>query len=142
MSARYGGFNHAGFSYNHQASATTAVQVFALTQDATNAPRSAAVPTFAQLKQINFQLDTIAAGASKVTFFLARDAAGNVPVSFVSTADVVFGRTDATKGTAIACIDLEHHYLQSAVETLGTLYLVMSLNAGTAKCNSLLMWRA
>ena len=42
--ARYGGFNHAGISYKHEAALTTSYQVFALTADATNAPRTAAVP--------------------------------------------------------------------------------------------------
>jgi hypothetical protein len=142
MSARYGGFNHAGYSYNHQASLTTSNQVLALTRDETNAPRSAVIPPFAHLKQINFALDTIAGGASKVTFYLSADAAGDLPITGVEQTSIVFGLATATKGTAIACIDLEHHYQQLAVETLGTVYLVVSLNSGTAKCNTRLMWRA
>lgn len=139
--ARYGGFNHAGISYKHQAALTTTYQVFTLTADTTNCQRTAAVPVFAELKNINFELDTIAAGASKVTFYLSRDIAGDIPVTSALTADVVFGLTTATKGTAIACIDLDYHYQALAVETQGTLYLVVKTNAGTANCNVRLHWR-
>jgi len=80
---RYGGFNHAGISYKHQAALTTAYQVFTLTADTTNCARTANVPPFAELKNINFELDTIAGGASKVTFYLPRDLAGDIPVTAV-----------------------------------------------------------
>ena len=139
--ARYGGFNHAGISYDHQAALTTTYQAFGVTQDAANNARSAPVPTFAELKNINFELDTIAGGASQVTFYLARDLAGDIPVTGVQTAAVVFGLTTATKGTAISCIDLDYHWQALAAETMGTLYLVVKTNAGTANCNVRLHWR-
>lgn len=138
---RYGGFNHAGISYKHQAALTTSNQVFLLKADPTNSPRTADVPPFAVLKNINFELDTIAAGASKVTFYIARDLAGDIPVTGVSTTDVVFGLTTATKGTAIACVDLDYHYQALAAEVIGTLFLVVKLNAGTANGNVRLHWR-
>jgi phage tail sheath gpL-like len=138
---RYGGFNHAGISYKHQAALTATYQVFTLTADTTNCARTAVVPPFALLKNTNFELDTIAGGASKVTYYLARDAAGDIPVTMVYTADVVFGLTTATKGTAIACIDLDYHYQGLAAEVIGTLYLVVKLNAGTANGNIRQHWR-
>jgi phage tail sheath gpL-like len=138
---RYGGFNHAGISYKHQAALTAAYQVFTLTADTTNCARTAVVPPFALLKNTNFELDTIAGGASKVTYYLARDVAGDIPVTTVFTADVVFGLTTATKGTAIACIDLDYHYQGLAAEVIGTLYLVVKLNAGTANGNIRQHWR-
>lgn len=138
---RYGGFNHAGISYKHQAALTATYQVFTLTADTTNCARTAVVPPFALLKNTNFELDTIAGGASKVTYYLARDVAGDIPVTMVYTADVVFGLTTATKGTAIACIDLDYHYQGLAAEVIGTLYLVVKLNAGTANCNVRQHWR-
>ena len=135
---RYGGFNHAGISYKHQAALTASNQVFALTADTTNCARTAVVPPFALLKNVNFELDTIAGGASKVTFYLA----GDIPVTGTLSADVVFGLTTATKGTAVAaCIDLDYHYQALAAEVLGTLYLVVKLNAGTANGNVRLHWR-
>lgn len=138
---RYGGFNHAGVSYYHQAGLTAAKQIFALTADATNAPRASIVPTFAELKQVNFEMDTIAGGLSQVTFYLSRDAAGDVPLTPAITAGVTFGKTTATKGTAIGCVGLEYYYMQRAYETNGTVYLVVQGNAGTANCNVLLHWR-
>ena len=139
---RYGGFNHAGISYKHQAALTTAYQAFAVTQDSTNCIVSAAVPVFAELKNINFELDTIAGGFSKVTFYLSRDLAGDIPVTSELQASVLFGLTTATKGSAIACIDLDYHWQRLAAETQGTLYLVVKGNAGTANCNVRLHWRA
>ncbi len=138
---RYGGFNHAGISYKHQAALTTAYQVFTLTADTTNCARTAAVPPFAELKNINFELDTIAGGASKVTFYLARDLAGDIPVTGELSANVVFGLSTATKGTALACIDLDYHYQGLAAEVIGTLFLVVKLNAGTANGNIRQHWR-
>jgi hypothetical protein len=138
---RYGGFNHAGISYKHQAALTTSYQVFTLTADQTNCLRTANVPPFAELKNINFELDTIAGGASKVTFYLARDLAGDIPVTGELSANVVFGLTTATKGTALACIDLDYHYQGLAAEVLGTLFLVVKLNAGTANGNVRQHWR-
>jgi len=138
---RYGGFNHAGISYKHQAALTTSYQVFTLTADTTNCARTANVPPFAELKNINFELDTIAGGASKVTFYLARDLAGDIPVTGELSANVVFGLSTATKGTALACIDLDYHYQGLAAEVIGTLFLVVKLNAGTANGNIRQHWR-
>jgi hypothetical protein len=140
--ARYGGFNHAGISYNHQAALTTSYQVLALTGDPTNAPRTANVPDFAHFQHLAVEMDTIAGGASSVTFFLARDAAGDIPLTAEQTASVQFGFTTATDGSAIACIDLDYHYQQLAVETRGTVYVVIKTNAGTANGNLRLHWRA
>ena len=142
MNARYGGFNHAGFSYKHQAALTTTPQVFALTQDSTNNIRSAAVPTFAQLKQLIAQVDTVAGGASSVNYYLSADLAGDIPLTPQSVASIILGKTTATKGSAIDCIDLDYHYQQLAVETVGTIYIVVWLNAGTANANIRLQWRA
>ena len=139
--ARYGGFNHAGISTKYQAALTATYQAFPLTADATNLPRTAAIPTFAELKHLSVEMDTIAGGASSVTFYLSRDAAGDIPITGTLTAGVVFGLTTATKGTAIACIDLDYHYLQLAAETVGTVYAVIKLNVGTCNGNLLLHWR-
>lgn len=142
MSARYGGFNHAGFSYTHQAALTTTPQVFALTQDSTNSPRSSVVPTFAEFKQVIAQLDTVAGGASSVLYYLSADVAGDVPLTNPGTASILLGKTTATSGAAIDCIDMDYHYQRLTVETIGTVYAVIWLNAGTANANIRLQWRA
>lgn len=140
--ARYGGFNHAGISTKYEAALTSSYQVFPLTADSTNLPRTSAIPTFAQLKHLSVEMDTIAGGASSVTFYLSRDADGDIPITGTLTAGVVFGLTTATDGSAIACIDLDYHYLQTAAETIGTVYAVIKTNAGTCNGNLLLHWRA
>ncbi|MEN9785462.1 MAG: hypothetical protein RLZZ299_726 [Pseudomonadota bacterium] len=135
--------NHfSGVSYKHEAALTTTKQVFALTADTVNCPFSVPVPNDCALKQLNFELDTIAGGASSVTYFLARDLAGDIPVTPEASASVTFGFTTATKGTAIACIDLEHHYQELGSEVRGTLYIVVKVNAGTANANIRLYWQA
>lgn len=141
MSARYGGFNHAGFSYKHQAALTTAPQIFTLTRDETNSPRSSVVPPFAQFKQINFELDTLAGGATSLTYVIAADPAGDILLTPTSVAPITTGTTTATDGTAIGCIEYDYHFQQLVAETLGTVYLVVWLNAGTANCNARLHWR-
>lgn len=142
MSARYGGFNHAGFSYKHQAGLSTTPQVFTLTQDSINSPRSAPVPTFAQFKQLIVQVDAVLGGASSVSYYIAADAAGDIPLTPQSTANILFGKTTATSGSAIDCIDVDYHYQQLIAETQGTVYLVIWANAGTANANIRLLWRA
>lgn len=137
----YGLFSRAGVSYKHQAALTTTPQSFALTKDAANSPTSAVIPTFASLKQVNVQVDTVAAGASSVSFYIAADLAGDIPLTTEQSAVIEFGKTTATKGTAIGCIDLDYHFQQLPVETVGTVYIIIWLNAGTANANIRLHWR-
>lgn len=139
--ANYSLFSRAGVSYKHQAALTTTPQAFGLTQDRTNSPPSAAIPTYAELKQVNVQVDTVAAGASSVSFYIAADLAGDIPLTTEQSAVIEFGKTTATKGTAIGCIDLDYHFQQLAVETVGTVYIIIWLNAGTANANIRLHWR-
>ena len=142
MNSNGPGFTRAGVSYKHQAALTTTPQIFTLTKDATNAPPSAPVPTYAEFKQINFQLDTLAGGATSVNFAIAADAAGDILLTPTSIVSINTGTTTATKGVAIGCLEYDYHYQQLAVETVGTVYLVAWLNAGTANCNARLHWRA
>jgi hypothetical protein len=131
-----------GVSYKHQAALTTTKQVFPLTADTTNNAFSVAVTNDCTIAQLNFELDTIAGGASSVTYFLARDAAGDIPVTSETTASVTFGFTTATSGTAVSCIDVEHHYQGLGSEVRGTLYIIVKVNAGTANANIRLYWKA
>ena len=131
-----------GVSYKHQASLTTTYQAFAVTADATNCPFSAPVPNDCELAQINVELDTIASGASKVTCYLARDLAGDIPVTGECSANVLFGLTTATKGTAVIDVSTVHHYQGLGSEVRGTLYAIVKLNVGTAKANIRLYWQA
>lgn len=139
---RYGGFTRAGVSYKHQAALTTTPQVFTLTQDMANSPPSAPIPTYAWLKQVNVQVDTVAAGASSVSYYIAADVAGDIPLTPVGTANILLGKTTATKGSAIDCIELDYQFQQLAVETVGTVYIIIWLNAGTANANIRLHWHA
>lgn len=140
--ANYNLFSRAGVSYAHQAALTTTPQVFPLTKDAANAPTSAVIPTYAELKQVNVQVDTVAGGASSVLYYLAADVAGDIPLTNQGAANILLGKTTATQGAAIDCIDLDYHFQQLTVETVGTVYIIIWLNAGTANANIRLHWRA
>jgi hypothetical protein len=131
-----------GVSYKHQASLTTTYQAFAVTADATNNAFSAVVPHDCTLAQVNVELNTIAGGASQVTCYLARDLAGDIPVTGVCSANVLFGLTTATKGTAVIDVSLKHHYQDLGSEVRGTLFAIVKLNAGTALANIRLYWQA
>ena len=94
------------------------------------------------LEQVIAQLDTVAGGASSVLYYLAADVAGDVPLTNPGTASILLGKTTATVGAAIDCIDMDYHYQRLTVETIGTVYVVVWLNAGTANANIRLQWRA
>lgn len=143
MNAGFGGWSRMGFAYRHQAALTGTYQVFAMTRDGTNSPRSSLIPTWALLRRLLCFLDTIAGGASSVTFYLARDLAGDLPLTLPKTVNIAPGLTTATDGSILD--DMEHDYINplvSGVDVEGTIYLAIKLNAGTANANLFLHWRA
>lgn len=142
MHAGFGGWSRQGMSAAHQSALTASNLVIPLTRNA-NQPKSALVPESVWLDHIRIDLDTIAGGASALTFFLARDAAGNRPITAPVTVTIAPGALDATKGAVVRALSLPHINLGAAgIDVEGTLYLVAALNVGTANGNSFLFWRA
>ena len=81
----------------------------------------------ARLSALFLKVDTIAAGATQITFRLTRDLAGNDTVIGDTTATLSTGITTATEGAITAKIDIDY------VHTSADLYVHMRTNAGT--CN-------
>lgn len=81
----------------------------------------------ARLSALWIKVDTIAAGATQITFRLTRDAAGNDTVIGDTTATLSTGITTATEGAITAKIDIDYTH------TDANLWCHMRTNAGT--CN-------
>lgn len=80
-----------------------------------------------RLSAVYVKVDTIAAGATQITFRLTRDLAGNDTVVGDTTATLSTGITTATEGAVSAKIDIDYKH------TSPNLYIHMRTNAGT--CN-------
>tara|TARA_Y100001938_G_scaffold151151_1_gene246599 strand:- start:5887 stop:6204 length:318 start_codon:yes stop_codon:yes gene_type:complete len=105
------------------------------------------VPNDAFLESIEFEISSIASSAAQVTVFLARDSAGDVPITSDQTAGatqtISSGKTTAGDGAVIWTISKDFHYdSEVASTTSGTLYVVAKLDTGTCTANVRLNWRA
>ncbi len=140
-------FTKFGYSYGHAMSLSSSYVVQAVTLDKTNSSRSASVPNDAFLESIEFEISSIASSAAQVTVFLARDSAGDVPITSDQTAGatqtISSGKTTAGDGAVIWTISKDFHYdSEVASTTSGTLYVVAKLDTGTCTANVRLNWRA
>lgn len=139
---RYAGYAHSGVSYKHAASLTGTYAAFATTADPVNARFAGETLPFVRLENVNIELASIAGGATSVTFYLARDVSGDYPISPAYTTNIVPGLTTAAVGAAVQGIGLDYHYEARTGETIGTVYVVAKLNAGTATGAIWVNWKA
>lgn len=102
-----------GYSYHHgstsPANITTAYQVFPVTVDTTNSTNSASFPDDCNIQSIEFEVTTVGHGTS-ITTYLARDSAGNIPITNPSTENITVGVGAATKGGAIFSDEIDYHF--------------------------------
>lgn len=144
--ARFGAWNHFGFSYKHTTAITAVRQFLLVTKDDTNAPQSDYVPVDCNLESITVLLDTIVAPAASLDISIWRDSAGSKLLVSEFTAPITTGAI-ATNGGVHAKIDLDHHYLEglSTLNTTDTtkvnLYIGINTDAGTANAKIMLNWR-
>jgi len=132
-----------GFSYANAVSLTAVYSIIPVTVDVANSPLSSAVPGYCSLEDVTFSLSAIAGGPATMTFYLARDAAGDYPITPEGNSVIVLGDTTATLGGAAIIIDRKHLNPQEAgVDVAGSLYVVAKLAAGTATANVYLNWTA
>jgi hypothetical protein len=88
-----------------------------------------------RLSALYIKVDTIAAGATGLTFRITRDAAGNNTVVPDTTATLSTGITTATEGAIVAKIDVDYQHTDT------TLWCHMKTNAGTCNVKSIeLVW--
>ena len=145
---RYGAWSRAGTAALRSTIDTTvAGNIYALTTSAANFPISGGPPdnTYVWLDSITFELSNIAAGpASTITFFLARDAAGDRPITPQTTTTLVLGATTPATRRGVSVL-IERPYVNELVATIDvseTIYCVATVDAGTADIDIRLNWRA
>jgi hypothetical protein len=88
----------------------------------------------AWLSLITLQLTTIA-GATTITWFLARDVDGNVPITPAQTDTILDPDADGD-GSVVRTLGVEWN-----AEVLGDLYVFAETDAGTANAVAVLTWR-
>lgn len=93
------------------------------------------LPFKGHLSAIYIKVDTIASGATQITFRLTRDANGDNTIIGDTTATISTGITTATEGAITAKIDIDY------VNSNDTLWCHMKTNAGTCNVKSIeLFW--
>lgn len=138
-------WSKASFSYKHGASLTGTFQVFEVTQDLTNSPDSDFFPDTCNIQSIEFEF-TAKSSAASVTAYIARDSAGDVPITPGGTSgasqDITVGVTDAAKGGATLFVDNDYT-LDTGVSNSNRqkIYVVAKVNAGTPTANIRVNWR-
>lgn len=86
------------------------------------------------------QLTSIAGGAASVTAHLAADATGDHAISPQETITIITGEGTATDGGFST--DLDILWTSPSWGTAGTVYAVLTLDAGTATCVPAITWGA
>jgi hypothetical protein len=120
------------FSVGGPQALTTAYVAIQCNQDLALDKRSLDVPGSCRLEIAEFQLSAIAGGATTVTSFWARDAAGDYPLTPAATTTIQTGLTTATKGSAVTLFESLPSFVRLEGDTAGSLYAIVKLNAGTA----------
>lgn len=142
-------WSRASFSYHDAGDApttlTTTNQVFPIKIDTTNSPDSERFPDTCNIQSIEFEFTALST-ATTVTAFLARDSAGDVPITpgttTGATQTITIGATTATKGGAAFSVDNDYHR-DSAVANTNQyiIYVVAKVDAGTPTANIRVNWR-
>jgi len=137
-------------------SITTAYQAFPVTLDQANSCTSASFPNDCNIQVIEFEL-TARDSATSITMYLARDSAGDIPITNPSSETITNGMTTATKGGVAFTSAVDYHFdagtrdtsVDPAVETAitntsrGTLYVIAKQAGGTnAVGNIRVYWRS
>ena len=90
---------------------------------------SAPVPDRARLSLLRLALTSIS-GATSISWYLAEDAAGDVPLTPRVSSTIQTGKTTATSGGVAETLDVSR--LRSSAGTIGRLYVVAKTDSGTA----------
>ena len=91
---------------------------------------SAPVPDRARLSLLRLALTSIS-GATSISWYLAEDAAGDVPLTPRVSSTIQTGKTTATSGGVAETLDVSR-LRSSAAGTIGRLYVVAKTDSGTA----------
>lgn len=118
---------------------TSSYSVIDLKENTSLEPKSKAIPDFCQIRKLEVEITTIASSPTTVTWYLAKDSAGNFGITPATASTIVLGLGDATKGSFNALIDCERAL--TANDVVGHIYLVAKTDAGTLTISkAILSW--
>jgi len=147
MSGNYGGWGSVGYSYKHDVTLSTSYTVIACTGDSTNSRGSSNIPMASNIQSVEFEFTARDSG-TKVTIYLARDSAGDVPISTDTASgavvDIQQGLATAAKGGATVPVGIDYMHDDSVTNaTKGTIYVVAKVtsSSGSTKANVRVNWR-
>lgn len=100
--------------------------------------RAQAIPNDCELGWLHGEIDTIAGGATTITWFISADAAGDIPITSEVTETILTGQTTATDGGIVTLI--EKAWSLPSVGTQGSLWVWAKTDAGTANLTPRLFW--
>ncbi len=129
-------------------SITTSYQAFPVTADRTNARTSDSFPDDCNIQAIEFEF-VDRDSATSVTMYLARDSAGDIPITNPSSQTITNGVTAASKGGCAFSSLVDYHFDAGTTSTpitgtsRGTLYVIAKQTGGTNSVGTIrVSWRA
>jgi len=129
-------------------SITTSYQAFPVTADRTNARTSDSFPDDCNIQAIEFEFSD-RDSATSVTMYLARDSAGDIPITNPSSQTITNGVTAASKGGCAFSSLVDYHFDAGTTSTpitgtsRGTLYVIAKQTGGTNSVGTIrVSWRA
>lgn len=132
------GHVHRGLSAEASTALSTSFTVMTLDDDTTDEESAEVVPDECHLGTQFGEINTIASSAKTVTWYLAADSSGDVPITPEVTETIRTGDTTSTDGGIATKVDMPHRKMESG--TAGKLYLVAKTNTGTCNMIPRLSW--
>ena len=132
------------------AAITTADQVFSVKGDTTVSAASLPFPRDCYISTVEIEVNAGVTGTPStqtVTMYLARDSAGDIPITTDAlngaTQLVTMGKTTATKGGFVFTVNTDYHFDSNVTNAVdGTIFLVAKVNSGNLTGNIRINWRA
>lgn len=118
---------HDRVSYVAEAATALSSSYTVLTCDATH--EGVLLSPSVQLLNAHLEIDTIASSAASITWYLAADSSGDIPITPEVTDTIVTGKTTATDGGVARTVGVAFK-----PSTAGTVYVVAKTDTGT--CNA------
>jgi len=97
-----------------------------------------AIPDSCWLSLLHGQIDTLVTAAT-ITWYLAADSGGDVPLSDEVATPILLGKTTNTDGAVIEEIATE--YTRTTEGTAGKIWVIAKTNAGTVKLTPRIFFR-
>ena len=116
------------------ATALTVAYAGAILKAQTAPANSVDLASMAQLSLITLELTVIAGGATTITWFLARDATGNAPITPEQTDTILDHDTD-TDGSVARTIGIDWNKT-----VLGDIHVFAKTDVGTATATGIMTW--